>query len=151
MTHIRMHDGLLTLSMAALAFLITACATAGGGNLRGSVAQLDAASNRFYVAARYEGEDRYRGRISRYAEGLSKASESLDRAIDRGESRDEIEEQYRRVVDRYSQLHEGLAAEGYADQSTHLLQSFDDVTAAYRKVQGAVGARLASQKERLHY
>jgi hypothetical protein len=135
----------------AVAFLAAACASTGSGNLRGTAQQLNAASTRFYTEARYEGDDNYRGRISRYAEGLSKAAEGLDRAVHRGESPDEVEEQYRRVVDRYGQLHDGLAAEGYAEQSKRLLESFDHVTAAYRTVQSAMSARFASEKGRMHY
>jgi hypothetical protein len=138
-------------STLALLLLTTVCATSGSQNLRSSALQLDEVSSRFSQDARYEGDDGYRGRVSHDAEGLARAADGFNRAIHESGSRDEVEEQYRRVVDRYNQLHEGLAAEGYAEQSRHLLGSFDDVTSAYRKVQGAMSTRFASERDSRHY
>jgi hypothetical protein len=134
-----------------LAFVVLACASVGSRHLRGSAEQLHAASNRLYVEAQHPAEDAHGDRISRYAEGLSKAAESFDRAVRDGESRDNVEEQYRRVADRYTQLREGLTTESIEDQNERLLQNFDDVTTAYRRVQGAMNARFPSEKERMHY
>ena len=146
-----LHQRRLSLLVICALTSLAACAGIGSGNLRGSAHQLNVASSHLYVQAQYKGEDKYRGRISRYAEGLSKAADGFDQALRNGDSRDDVEEQYRRVTEHYRELHDGLTATGYTEQSEHFEQSFADVTAAYRQVQGVMSARLASERERVRY
>lgn len=68
-------------------------------------------------------------RVGRDAEALAKAARNVDRALDTGHSRDDVETEYRRVADGYEQLHSRLADEGYADQNRNVLEDFDRVTA----------------------
>lgn len=147
----RFHQLRFSVLVVCVLTSLAACAGMGAADLRGSAHQLNIASNHLSVQAQYKGEDTYRGRISRYAESLSKAAEGFDRALRDGDSRDELEDQYRRVTEHYRELHDSLTSAGHTEQSEHLQQSFADVTAAYRQVQGVMSARLASERERMRY
>ena len=82
---------------------------------------------------------------------LAKAAHNFDRALEKGHSRDDVETEYRRVADGYEQLHSRLADEGYADQNRHVLEYFDRVTAAYRRVEAGMSRRSVSARESARY
>jgi hypothetical protein len=134
----------LLLSVCAAACLLTACATPGHQSLRTSAARLNDASSQFSAQLRYQGDDSRRGLLSRDANAMATAARSLDRALVNGNTRVEVEDEYRRVADSYQQLHTQLAAEGYAEQNRQVLSDFDRVTTAYRSVEAAMGLRTAN-------
>ena len=132
---------LVLLSGCAAVCLLAACVTTRTESLRASASRLDDASSRFASQIRYQGDDSRRGRVSADAEALGKAARNLVRALDKGDSRNDVEGEYRRVTDRYGQLHSQLADEGYADQNRRVLEDFDRVTAAYRDVEAGMNRR----------
>jgi hypothetical protein len=141
-TYLRKYLALL--SGCAAVCLLAACATTRTESLRASASRLDDASRHFSSQIQYQGDDSRLGRVSRDAEALAKAAHNLDRALQQGHSRDDVEDEYRRVTDSYEQLHGQLAAEGYADQNRRVLEDFDRVTTAYRDVEAGMGRRSAS-------
>jgi hypothetical protein len=130
---------LVPLSTAAC--LLTACATNRTDSLRASASRLEDTSSRFSSEIQYQGDDSRRGRVSRDAGALAEAAHNFDRALDRGDSHDRVDDDYRRVTDGYDQLHAELADEGYAAQNREVLADFDRVTAAYRDVEGGMSRR----------
>jgi hypothetical protein len=132
---------LVPLSACAVACLLTACATDRAQSLRESAARLDDASSHFSSKLQYQGDDSRRGRVSSDAQTLARAAHDLEHALDRHDSRDNIDSDYHRVTDGYEQLHTQLADEGYADQNRRLLVDFDHVTAAYRDVEAGMSHR----------
>ena len=137
---------LVLASYGVAAILLAACVTNRAESLRTSAARLDEASSQFSAQIHYQGDERSRDRVSRDAEALARAAHNFDQALLKGETRAEVEDEYRRVADNYEQLHEQLAAEGYAAQNRRVLEDFDRVTAAYRKVELAMGTRTASTR-----
>jgi hypothetical protein len=138
-TYLRKH--LLPLSGCAVVCLLTACATNRGQSLRESAARLDDASSHFSSQLQYQGDDSRRGRVSSDAQTLAQAARDFEHAVDRRESRENIDSDYHRVTDGYQQLHTQLADEGYADQNRQVLLDFDHVTAAYRDVEAGMSNR----------
>lgn len=138
---------LVLLSGCTAVCLLAACATTRTESLRASASRLDDASRHFSSQIQYQGDDSRWSRVSRDADALAKASHNLDRALQQGHSRDDVEDDYRRVTDSYEQLHGQLADEGYADQNRRLLQDFDRVTAAYRDVEAGMGNRSANARD----
>jgi hypothetical protein len=134
------------LSVCAAACLLTACVTTGHESLRASAARLNDASSHFSAQLQYQGDDSRRGLLSRDAEALAKAAHNLDRVLSNGNTRLDVEDEYRRVSDNYEQLHVQLADEGYAAQNRQVLTDFDRVTTAYRNVEAAMGLRTASAR-----
>jgi len=134
------------LSFCAVAVLFTACATTRTESLRTSATKLDDASSQFAAQIRYQGDDSKRDRVSRDAEAMAKAAHNLDLALGKGDSRADVEDEYRRVTDSYGQLHSQLATEGYADQDKRVLEGFDRVTTTYRNVEAAMGRRMADAR-----
>jgi len=134
------------LSGCAAICLLAACATTRTESVRASASRLDDASSHFASQIQYQGDDSRRGRVSRDAEALAKAARNLDRALQNGSSRDDVEGEYRRVTDSYEQLHSQLADEGYADQNRRVLEGFDRVTAAYRDVEAGMSRRGANAR-----
>jgi hypothetical protein len=132
---------LVPLSGCAVACLLTACATNRGQSLRESAARLDDASSHFSAQIQYQGDDSRRGRVSSDAQTLAQAAHDLEHALDRRDSRDNIDSDYHRVTDGYQRLHTQLADEGYADQNRQVLLDFDHVTAAYRDVEAGMSNR----------
>jgi len=142
---------LVLLSGCAAVCLLAACVTTRTESLRASASRLDDASSRFASQIRYQGDDSRRGRVSADAEALGKAARNLVRALDKGDSRNDVEGEYRRVTDSYGQLHSQLADEGYADQNRRVLEDFDRVTAAYRDVEAGMSRRSASVRDSGRY
>jgi hypothetical protein len=136
----------LVLSCCIAACLLAACVTTRGESLRASVARLDDTSSHFSAQIRYQGDDSRLDRVSRDAEDLAKAAHKLDQSVNRGDARADVEDDYRRVTDRYEQLHSQLADEGYATQNRQVLADFDRVTLAYRDVEAAMSLRTASAR-----
>jgi len=134
------------LGVCAAAVLLSACVTTGHESLRASAARLDDASSHFSAQLQYQGDDSRRGLLSRDAEAMAKAAHNLDRALSKGNTRPEVEDEYRRVRDNYEQLHVQLADEGYAAQNRQVLTDFDLVTNAFRNVETAMGMRTASTR-----
>jgi hypothetical protein len=137
---------IVLMSCGAAAILLAACVTDRAQSLRTSAAHLDDASSEFSAEIRHQGDDSSRDLVSRDAEALAKAAHNFDQALSRGDSRAEVADEYRRVVDNYEQLHERLAAEGYAAQNRRVLEDFDRVTVAYRQVSAAMDDRVASTR-----
>jgi hypothetical protein len=148
-TYLRKH--LVLLSYCTVACLLAACATTRTESLRASASRLDDASSHFSSQIRYQGDDSKRDRVSRDAEVLAKAAHNLDRALGGGNSRDDVDAEYRRVTDGYDKLHSQLAAEGYAEQNQRVLADFDRVTTAYRQVEAGMGRRNASARSSTRY
>ena len=142
---------LMLLSCCTAAFLMAACATTRTDSLRASAARLDDASSHFSSQIQYRGDDSRRDRVSSDAETLAKAARNLDRALESGSSRDNVDADYRRVTDGYEQLHSQLADEGYAGQNQRVLADFDRVTAAYKDVEAGMGRRSASTRDSARY
>jgi len=142
---------LVLLSCCTAACVLAACATTRAQSLRASAARLDDASSHFAAQIRYQGDDSRRGRVSGDAEALAKAASNLDRALERGNSRDDVETEYRRVTDGYAQLHSRLADEGYASQNRQALADFDRVTAAYHDVEAGMSLHSASTRDSSRY
>jgi hypothetical protein len=138
-TYLNKH--LLPLSACAMACLLVACATNRPQSLRESASRLDDASSHFSSEIQYQGDDSRRGRVSSDAKTLAQATRNLDHALDRRESRDNVDADYHRVTEGYEQLHTQLADEGYAEQNRQLLADFDRVTAAYRDVETGMSRR----------
>jgi len=134
------------LGVCAAAVLLSACVTTGHESLRASAARLNDASSHFSAQLQYQGDDSRRGLLSRDAEAMAKAAHNLDRALSKGNTRPEVEDEYRRVRDNYEQLHVQLADEGYAAQNRQVLTDFDLVTNAFRNVETAMGMRTASTR-----
>lgn len=132
---------LVPLSCCAAASLLTACATTGSQSLRESASRLDDASSHFSSQIQYQGDDDYRGRVSRDAETLAEAARRLDHALNEGDSRDSVEADYHRVSYGYEQLQGRLADQGYAQQNRQVLADFDRVTSAYRDVEAGMDRR----------
>ena len=147
-SYLRKH--LVLLSYCAAACLLAACATSRE-SLRASASRLDDASSHFSSQIRNQGDNSRRDHVSRDAEALAKAAHNLDRALENGTSRDDVDAEYRRVTDGYEQLHSQLADEGYAGQNQRLLADFDRVTAAYRSVEAGMGRRIASARSSTRY
>jgi hypothetical protein len=148
-TYLRKYTMLLSCFTAAC--LLAACATTRTESLRASASRLDDASSHFSSQVQYQGDDSRRDNVGRDAEALAKAAHNFDRALDKGDSRDDVETEYRRVADGYDQLHSRLADEGYADQNRHLLEDFDRVTVAYRDVEAGMSRRSGSVRESARY
>jgi hypothetical protein len=144
-TYVRKY--LVLLSSCAAVCLLAACVTTRTESLRASASRLDDASRHFSSEIQYQGDDSRRGRVSRDAEALAKAAHNLDRALDQGKSRDDVESDYRRVTESYDQVHSQLADEGYAEQNRRVLEDFDRVTAAYRDVEAGMSRRSASSRD----
>src|SRR6202171_75308 len=142
---------LVLLSGCAAGCLLAACVTTRTESLRASASRLDDASDLFASQIRYQGDDSRRGRVSADAEALGKAARNLVRALDKGDSRNDVEGEYRRVTDSYGQLHSQLADAGYADQNRRVLEDFDRVTAAYRDVEAGMSRRSASVRDSGRY
>ena len=142
---------LVLLSGCAAVCLLAACVTTRTESLRASASRLDDASSRFASQIRYQGDDSRRGRVSGDAEALAKAARNLARALDKGDSRNDVEGDYRCVTDSYERLHSQLADEGYADQNRRVLEDFDRVTAAYRDVEAGMSRRSASARDSGRY
>jgi len=138
-TYLKRH--LLPLSGCAVACLLVACATNRPQSLRESASRLDDASSHFSSQIQYQGDDSRRGRVSSDAKILAQATHNLDHALDRQESRDNVDADYHRVTEGYQQLHTQLADEGYAEQNRQVLADFDRVTAAYRDVEAGMSRR----------
>jgi hypothetical protein len=138
---------LVLLSGCAAVCLLAACATTRTESVRASASRLDDASRHFSSQIQYQRDDSRRGRVGGDAEALAKAAHNLNRALDKGNSRDNVEGEYRRVTDSYEQLHSQLADEGYADQNRRVLEDFDRVTAAYRDVEAGMSRRSASTRD----
>lgn len=138
-TYLKKH--LLPLSACAMACLLVACATNRPQSLRESASRLDDASSHFSSEIQYQGDDSRRGRVSSDAKTLAQATHNLDHALDRRESRDNVDADYHRVTEGYEQLHTQLADEGYAAQNRQVLADFDRVTAAYRDVETGMSRR----------
>jgi uncharacterized membrane protein YccC len=132
---------LLPLSGCAVACLLVACATDRTQVLRESASRLDDASSRFSSQIQYQGDDDRRGRVSGDAVTLAQAAHDLEHALDRRDSRDNVDADYQRVTQGYQQLHAQLADEGYAEQNRQVLADFDRVTAAYRDVEAGMSGR----------
>jgi len=147
-SYLRKH--LVLLSYCAAACLLAACATSRE-SLRASASRLDDASSHFSSQIRYQGDDSKRDRVGRDAEALAKAAHTLDRALGNGNSRDDVDAEYRRVTDGYENLHSQLAADGYAEQNQRVLADFDRVTTAYREVEAGMGRRNASTRSSTRY
>jgi hypothetical protein len=126
------------LSCGAAACLLIACATTRAESLRASASRLDDASSHFSSQIQYQGDDSRRGRVSHDAEELAQAAHNFQHALDRGDSRDHVAADYRRVTDGYQQLQGQLGDEGYAVQNRQVLADFDRVTAAYRDVEAGM-------------
>src|SRR5580698_3515479 len=105
-TYVRKY--LVLLSSCAAVCLLAACVTTRTESLRASASRLDDASRHFSSEIQYQGDDSRRGRD---AEALAKAAHNLDRALDQGKSRDDVESDYRRVTESYDQVHSQLADE----------------------------------------
>jgi gas vesicle protein len=148
-THLRKY--LVLLSCCTAACLLAACATTRTESLRASASRLDDASSHFSTQIQYQGDDNSRDRVSRDAEALAKAAHNLDRALNKSDSRDDVEPEYRRVTDDYEQLHSRLADEGYADQNRQVLADFDRVTAAYRNVEAGMSRHSVSTRDSARY
>src|ERR1700730_9901654 len=88
----------LLLSCCISACLLAACAITRTESLRASATRLDDASSHFSSQIEYQGDDSRRGRVSRDAEALAKAAHNLDRALDKDNSRADVETEYRRVT-----------------------------------------------------
>jgi hypothetical protein len=144
-TYVRKY--LVLLSSCTAVCLLAACVTTRTESLRASASRLDDASRHFSSEIQYQGDDSRRGRVSRDAEALAKAARNLDRALDQGKSRDDVESDYRRVTESYEQVHSQLADEGYAEQNRRVLEDFDRVTAAYRDVEAGMSRRSASTRD----
>src|ERR1700730_8305742 len=129
---------LVLLSGCAAVCLLGACATTRTESVRASASRLDDASRHFSSQIQYQRDDSRRGRVGRDAEALAKAAHDLDRALDKSNSRDNVEGEYRRVTDSYEQLHSQLADAGYADQNRRARRDFDLVVGAYRGRGGGV-------------
>ena len=142
---------LVLLSGCAAVCLLGACATTRTESVRASASRLDDASRHFSSQIQYQRDDSRRGRVGRDAEALAKAAHDLDRALDKSNSRDNVEGEYRRVTDSYEQLHSQLADEGYADQNRRVLEDFDRVTAAYRDVEAGMNRRSAGTRDSARY
>ena len=136
----------LLMSCGVAAILLAACVTDRAESLRVSAAHLADASSDFSAQIRHQDDDSSRDLVSRDAEALAKAAHNFDQALNRGESRAEVEDEYRRVADNYERLHEQLAAEGYAAQNRRVLEDFDRVTVAYRRVSAVMDTRVASTR-----
>jgi hypothetical protein len=134
-----LRKSLVLLSCCTAACLLAACATTQ--SLQASTARLDEASRQFSSQIRYQGDDSRRDRVSRDAEVLAKAAHNLNSAVDKGDSRDDFDAEYRRVAEGYEQLHRQLADAGYAGQNQQVLADFDRVTTAYRSVEAGMSRR----------
>ena len=141
---LRQYRALLSLGVAA--FVLAACVTTGHESLRASAARLSDASSHFSSQLQYRGDDNRRSLLSGDAETMAKSSRNLDLALRNGNTRVEVEDQYRRVTDSYQQLHAQLADEGYAEQNRQVLIDFDRVTTAYRDVEAKMSMRTASMR-----
>ena len=148
-TYLRRH--LAVLSGCAAVCLLAACATTRTESVRASASRLDDASRHFSSQIHYQRDDSRRGRVSGDAETLAKAAHNFNRALDKGNSRNDVEGEYRRVTDSYEQLHSQLADEGYADQNRRVLEDFDRVTAAYRDVEAGMSRRSANARDSGRY
>jgi hypothetical protein len=142
-TYLRRYLVIFCFSVAA--FVFAACATTHE-SLRTSANRMDDASTRFAAEIRYQGNDSKRDRVSRDAEALAKAAHNLDLALSKGESRANVEDEYRNVSDSYGQLHTQLSEEGYAVQDKRVLEDFDRVTTAYRDLEVGMGHRTADTR-----
>src|ERR1700719_1215851 len=111
-TYVRKY--LVLLSSCTAVCLLAACVTTRTESLRASASRLDDASSHFSSEIQYQGDDSRRGRVSRDADALAQAAHNLDHAVVEGDSRDNLQADYHRVTDRYEQLHDQLANEGYA-------------------------------------
>ena len=138
-TYLKQH--LLPLSACAVACLLVACVTNRPQSLRESASRLDDASSHFSSQIQYQGDDSRLGRVSSDAKTLAHATHNLDHALDRRESRDNVDADYHRVTEGYQQLHTQLADEGYAEQNRQVLADFDRVTSAYRDVETGMSRR----------
>jgi uncharacterized membrane protein YccC len=132
---------LAALSGCAAVCLLAACATNRPQSLRESASRLDDACSHFSAQIHYQGDDSRRGRVSSDAEALAQAAHNLDHALDKRDSRDNVDADYHRVTEGYQRLHTQLADEGYASQNRQVLGDFDRVTAAYRDVEAGMSRR----------
>jgi uncharacterized membrane protein YccC len=129
--------------LALLAFVMVACATTRSDSLRISSQRLEDRASEFYSQIRYEGDNSRRDRVSRDAQALADSARSLNSAVDRGLTSEQVREKFDRASRDYDRLQQGLADAGFADQNRRVLEDFDRVTDAYRDVESAFGARYS--------
>jgi hypothetical protein len=130
--------------------------TTSGGSLRSAADNLDSRAQRLYEVVRHNddrgysyGDRDYRDRdyrndyrtedhAVRDAEALAKAADDFNRALDRGESREELNGEFDRVAEHYHHLRD------YYDNHSRdreELDRFHDVTDAYVDLEGALRYR----------
>ena len=149
---------MLTLLLAA-----TGCVTTGSNNLRSAADNLDTRAQRLYDVVRhndngdrdYRDHDRDRDRdyrdnnyrdngyrtdehAVRDAEALAKAADDFQRAVGRGETHDELNNEFDRVAEHYHHLREYY--DGHS-RDREEQDRFNDVTDAYVDVEGALKYR----------
>jgi len=131
------------IALACLAFVMVACGATRGDSLRVSSQRLEDRAAEFYSQIRYEGDNSRRDRVSRDAQALADSARSLNSAIERGLTRDQVREEFDRAARDYDRLQQDLADAGFADQNRRVLEDFDRVTDAYRDVESDFGARYS--------
>jgi hypothetical protein len=130
---------LVLLCGCAAASLLTGFATPRAESLRTSVFRLEDTSRHFSSQISYHGDDS--GRVSRGADALAQASRNLGRALEKGDSHENVETDYQLVTVGYEQLHSQLPDESYGDSHWQVLTGFDLVTEAYRDVEAGMSRR----------
>jgi hypothetical protein len=142
--------------LATLLLAATGCVTTSGGSLRSAADTLNSRTQRLYDVMRHNDDRGYRDRdysdrdyrdrdyrndygtddhAVRDAEALAKAADDFNRAVERGEAREELNGEFDRVAEHYHHLRD------YYDNHSRdreELDRFHGVTDAYVDVEGAL-------------
>jgi hypothetical protein len=138
-----MNKSISSLALTCIAFAMVACATSRNDSMRASSQRLEDRASEFYSQIRYDGDNSRRDRVSRDAQALVDSARSLNNAVERGHTTEQVRVEFDRTVRDYDRLQQDMADAGFADQNRRVLEDFDRVTTAYRDVESAFGTRYS--------
>lgn len=130
-----------------LALAITASACVTTSNLQSATGTLESRTQRFYEEVRRDRTDEH---LVRDAEALAAAADDLNRAVERREARDQLNDDFDRVAGHYHHLRDYYDGRGRnhdhddADHHHHDVghgDRFAAVSEAYLEVEGALRYR----------
>jgi hypothetical protein len=122
----------LTILGILLTSLVAGC-FAVGGSLRSAADRLEDNAQRFYMEV---SRDTSTGHESRDAGALAAAASDFSREVQRGTPRDELQDDFDRLAQRYHHVREQYADGGRLDPEER--RRFDEVTHAYLELEATL-------------
>lgn len=126
----------LTIPGILLTSLLAGCFAVGGSSLRAAADRLDDNAQRFYQEV---SRDTSSGHGTRDAGALAAAASDFSREVQRGTPRDELQDDFDRLAERYHHVREQYGDSGRLNSEER--RRLDDVTHAYLELEAAVKYR----------